>query len=81
MQEMRLAFRPGTTKTGIEILGDLNGPIRVANNFSLLPRYTEIKGTRHVVQSRIFGFPVMWLVAPLSRIQLSLRSWLMSFML
>jgi len=43
---MRLTFRPVTTKTGIELL---NEPIRVDINFSLLPRYTEIDGTRHVV--------------------------------
>ena len=34
--------------------------------------------TRHVVPSRNSGFPVMWLVAPLCRINLSLKSWLMS---
>ena len=41
----------------------------------------RLMGTRHVVPSRSSGFPVMWLVAPLSRIHLSLRSLLMSFML
>ena len=77
---MSVTFRPGTTKTGIEILGDLNEPIRVAINFSLLPRYTEIDGTRHVVPSRSSVFPVMWFVAPLSRIHLPLRACSMSFM-
>jgi len=62
-------------------MGDLNESIRVAINFSLLPRYTEINGTRHVVPSTSSGVPVMWLVPPLSSIHLSLRSWLMSFIL
>jgi len=81
VQAIRLTFKPGTTKTGIEILGDLNGLIQVAVNFSLLPRYTEIDETRHVVPSRSSGFPVMRLVAPLSRIRLSLRSWSMILMI
>ena len=78
---MRLTFRPGTTLTGIEILGELNAPICVAINFLFLPRYTEIDRKRHVVPSRSSGFPVMQVVAPLSRIYLSLRSRLMRFML
>ena len=81
VQAIRLTFKPGTTKTGIEILGDLNGLIQVAVNFSLLPKYTEIDETRHVVPSRSSGFPVMRLVAPLSRIRLSLRSWSMILMI
>jgi len=58
-QEMRLRFRPVTSKTEIEILGDLNEPIDVAINFSLLPRLTEIDGTGNVVPSRSSGFSVM----------------------
>jgi hypothetical protein len=69
---MRLTFRPGTTKTEIEIFGDLNEPIGDAFNFSLFPRYTEIDETKHVGPSRSSGFPVMWLVAPLYRVNLSL---------
>ena len=67
-QEMRLTFWPGTTKTRIETLGDLNEPIRVTINFSLLPRYREIDGTRYAVPSRSSGFPVMWSLVLLSRI-------------
>jgi len=40
----------------------------------------EIYETRHLVPSRSAGFPIMWLVAPLSRIHFYLRSWLISFM-
>jgi hypothetical protein len=57
--EMRLTLRPRTTKTGIEILGHLNEPIRVAKNFSLFLGYREISGTRHVIASRSSGFPLM----------------------
>ena len=39
---MNLRFRPGTIKTGNEILEDLNASICVATNLSLLLRYTEI---------------------------------------
>ena len=60
-------------KIGNEILGDLHEPIRVAINFSLLPRHTEIDGTRHAAPCRSSGVPVMCLVAPMSRIHLSLR--------
>jgi len=67
-QEMRLTFWPETTKTRIETLGDLNEPIRVTINFSLLPRYREIDGTRYAVPSRSSGFPVMWSLVLLSRI-------------
>jgi len=40
-------------------LGDFNEPILVAISFSLLPRYTEIDGTRHVVLPRSSGVLVM----------------------
>ena len=43
----------------IEILSELNKPIQVAMNFSLLPKYTENDGTRHVAPSRNSAFPVM----------------------
>ena len=67
-----LTFRPGTSKTCNEMLGDLNEPIWVVIDFSSLSQMTR---------SRTFGFLVMFLVVPLSRTRLSLRTWQMSLTL
>ena len=57
-QKMRLTFRPGITKTGIESWGELNEPIRVEINFSLFPRYifSDVNGKRHVVHPEVLDF-------------------------
>jgi len=53
---MTLTFTPQTTPTGIEILGDLNAPIQMAINFSMLPRYTEIVGRDMRYHWEVLGF-------------------------
>ena len=78
---MRSTVRLETTKTGNVIFGRLEWTNLKWPLISRCWQDTRRFMGRGRGLSRTSGFQVMWLVAPLKRIHLSLRSWLMGFML